>query len=312
MKTPATCLLAVLAVLSILLPQPGRCEVVDRIVAIVNDDFITLKDVERFVRLEKEGKFLSVREYFRNVRLQVRIDTFIDDLLVRQQAGKLRIDVSDKEVDGILDNLRKQHLVTETEMKDQLQKEGISYKDFLDGIRMNLLRTRVLSRAISPEVLVTDKMLRTHYDQRKDEYSNDEYRLKQIFISGKREDGEQRALAAYDSISKGRSFDAAAKEFSDDPSAAAGGDIGYVKGEELIPELRDAVSSIAQGANTQVLRTPYGFHILKLIEVKKGETLAFDTVKDKIHARIVQEESEKRYKEYVAKLRRASYIEVKI
>jgi parvulin-like peptidyl-prolyl isomerase len=58
--------------------------------------------------------------------------------------------------------------------------------------------------------------------------------------------------------------------------------------------------------------TPYGLHILKLIEIKKGGTITFETLKDKIHERIVQEESEKRYKEYIDKLRKSSYIEVKI
>jgi peptidyl-prolyl cis-trans isomerase D len=63
---------------------------------------------------------------------------------------------------------------------------------------------------------------------------------------------------------------------------------------------------------TDVVATPYGFHILRLVEVKTGGVMSYESVKGKLHERIVQEESEKRYKEYVNKLRKSSYIEVKI
>jgi peptidyl-prolyl cis-trans isomerase SurA len=295
-----------------LLPAPARAEVVDRIVAIVNDDYITLREVERHVRVENEGRFQSVNEYFRNKRLRDRIDSFIDDLLIRQQAKKLRIDMLDsKEVDAIIGNIRKQYLITEDELKEQLKKEGIGYKDFYEGIRMNTLRSRVLNRVISPEVLVTDKILREFYDTHVDEYRDEEYRVQQIFISGQREDGQRRALAAYGRLQAGQSFESVAKEFSDDPSATSGGDIGTIRKEELIPELRQAVSQVTPGNYTTVQKTPYGLQILKVNAIKKGDLVPFDTVKERIHQRIVQEESDKRYKEYMEKLRAASYIEVK-
>ncbi len=295
----------------VMLPLSARGEIVDRVVAIVNDDFITLRDVERYVRVEKEGRFVSVNEYFRNIRLKERIDSFIDDLLIKQQAKKLRIEASDKEVDGIIANIRKQYLITEDELKQQLSKEGIPYRDFVEGIRTNLLRSRVLARVISPDVVVTDAMLKEYYNKHIDEYRNEEYKLQQIFISGKREDAQMRAVAAYGLLKEGKPFAAVAKEFSDDPSAGMGGDIGYVKREELIPELREPIRLLAPGTFTPVLRTPYGLHILKLVEVKQGETLSFDLVKERVHTRIVQEESEKRYKDYITKLRASSYIEVK-
>lgn len=302
----------ILVVLSLLLPLFVHAEIVERIVAIVNDEFITLKDMEKYVRVEKAGRFLSVNEYFRNIQLQTRIDTFIDDLLIRQQAKKLKIEVFDKEVEAIVANIRKQYLITEEELQQQLNKEGMSYRDFFEGIRMNLLKGRVLNHVISPDVLVTDTALKEFYNRHVDEYRDEEYKLQQVFISGKREDAQRRALEAFGRLESGEAFEAVAQKFSDDPSAAGGGEIGYIKREELIPELRQAVGLLVPGKYTPVLKTPYGLHILRLNEVKKGDTAAFDAVKDRVHARIVQEESEKRYKEYIDKLRRSSYIEIKI
>ncbi len=301
-----------LVILSLMLPAGVHCEVVDRIIAIVNDDIITLKDVERYVHVEKQGKYTSVNEYLRNLELKEKIDIFINDMLIKQQAKKLKIDVSDREIEGIIENIKKQNLITETELREQLKKENITYKDFRDGIKMNILRSRVLARVISPEVKITDNDLKEYYDKHLNEYREEEYRLKQIFVSGQRQDGAQRAMAAYKLLSEGKPFEDVAAEWSDDPSAKTGADIGYVKKEDLMPQLKQSLSQVTPGSYTQVIQTPYGFNILKLVDVKKSDTLPFDAAKDAIRGKVVLDESEKRYKEYIDKLRKSSYIEVKI
>ncbi|MBP6941109.1 MAG: peptidyl-prolyl cis-trans isomerase [Syntrophorhabdaceae bacterium] len=301
-----------LVILSLMLPAGIQGEVVDRIIAIVNDDIITLKDVERYVHVEKQGKYTSVNEYLRNLELKEKIDIFINDMLIKQQAKKLKIDISDREVEGIVENVKKQNLITETELREQLKKENITYKDFRDGIKMNILRSRVLARVISPEVKITDDDLKEYYDKHLNEFKEEEYRLKQIFVSGQRQDGAQRAMAAYKLLSEGKPFEDVAAEWSDDPSAKTGADIGYVKKEDLMPQLKQSLSQVTPGSYTQVIQTPYGFNILKLVDVKKSGTLPFDAAKDAIRGKVVFDESEKRYKEYINKLRKSSYIEVKI
>jgi peptidyl-prolyl cis-trans isomerase SurA len=309
MKRLLICFLLVLAGIS---PRIAGSEVIDRIIAIVNDDIVTLAELEKHVQIEKHGRFVTVNEYFRNLQLRERIDAFVDNLLIKQQAKKLKIDVSRKEVDNIVNNIKKQYLVNEEELKEQLKKDNISYSDFLDGLKTSTLRGKVLSQVISPEVLVTDGMLRDYYNKHIDEYREEEYRLKQIFISNKVPDPLKKAFDAHTLLKEGRSFESVAKEFSDDPSGPEGGDIGAVKSEELIPELRDAVRNLAPGAYTNIVRTPYGALILKLVETKKGSTIGFEVVKDKVHERIIREETDKRYRDFVTKLRKGSYIEVKI
>ncbi|HBA56112.1 peptidylprolyl isomerase [Syntrophorhabdus aromaticivorans] len=302
----------VLALL-LLMPVMGHGEVIDRIIAIVNDDIITLNELEKHVRVEKSGRFVSVDEYLTNIKLGEKIDLFIDDLLIRQQAKKLKIQVSDKEVDAIIENIKKQYLINDTGLREQLKKENITYEDFVVGLHTNLLRSRVLTRVISPEVIVTEKDLRTYYDTHKDEYVDEEYRLQQVFVSGQRPDARARAEAAFKRLQEGRSFESVVKEFSDDTTGAGhDGDIGFVRKSDLIPQLREGIDPLTTGIYTGVIATPYGFHILKLLEKKSGETMTFEAAKESIHEKIVREESEKRYKDYVNKLRKASYIEVKI
>jgi parvulin-like peptidyl-prolyl isomerase len=304
-----------IATIVMLLTSPVFCagEVMDRIIAIVNDDIITLKEAEKHVRVEKEGRFVSINEYLTNLRLQEKIDLLIDDVLIQQQAKRLKIEVEEKEVEAIIENIKKQYLIDDAELKQKLKEDNISYEDFKVGLRNNFLKNRLLNRVISPEVNVGEQDLRQYYDTHKEEFINEEYRLQQIFVSGQQKDGQKRIAEAYKLLQEGKSFEDVARDYSDDKkSAATGGDIGFAKKVDLIPQLREVAGVLALGAYSSIITTPYGFHILKLAEKKKGETMTFEMAKDIINEKIVQEESEKRYKDYIAKLRKGSYIEVKI
>jgi peptidyl-prolyl cis-trans isomerase SurA len=303
---------ASVTVLTLLCPLAVRSEVVDKIVAIVNDDVVTMSEVQRSVTVEKQGMFTTADDYFRDMTLKEKLDGFIEAKLVEQQAKRMKIEISDKEVQLVVEAIRKQNLITEAEMKERLQKEGINYKGFLEGIRNNLLRSRVLARAIGTTVLVTEADIKAYYDANPDEFKSEEFRLQQIFISSRRENASERAQAAFNLLQQGQSFETVAKEYSDDPSGARGGDIGFVKKEDLIPQLLQGISLLMPGASSRPIVTPYGYHIIKLVETRKSEVLPFDEVKDAIKARITQQETQKRYKEYIGKLRASSYIEVKI
>ena len=298
----------------LLLLMPWLClaEVVDKIIAVVNDDIITLKDVERYVRVESHERYVSVKDYFRNLQIREKLDPLIEDLLIKQQAKKLKIEISDKELEHIVENIKKQYLITEEQLREQLRSENVDYKDFLEGLKSATLRTRVLARAISMDINVTDDMLKEYYNKHLNEFSEEEYRLKQIFISGSTKKSEEKALKAYELLKAGRPFEEVAKEFSEDPSATEGGDIGMVKKEELIPQLKQAIEGLAPGSFSGIVATPYGFHIIKLVDSKRIGTLPFDAVKEEIQQRIIQEEAEKRYRAYIEDLKRSSYIEVKV
>jgi peptidyl-prolyl cis-trans isomerase SurA len=294
------------------LPQVCGAEITDRIVAIVNNDIVTLREVERYVAVEKKGHYASMYEYLRNMALREKLDTFVESLLISQQARKLKIEVTDKEVDGAIENIKKQNLITDAQLREQLKREGINYKDFVDGIRLGIVRNRVLSRAIAQDVVVDDKVLQDYYDRHRADFVQEEYRLQHIFISRGGEGARARAVEALRQLNDMKPFAEVAKEFSDDPSGEVGGDIGFARKEDLMPELRQAVMSLIPGSITRIVETPYGYHIMKLNEVKKGEAEAFETIKERIKETIYQKESEKRYKEYVGKLKAAAYIEMKI
>ncbi len=305
------CLILWLAFLT-LLPFVSRAEVTDRIIAIVNDEIVTLREVERFVTVEKKSRYSSMNEYMRNLQLREKLDSFIEGLLIAQQAKKLNIEVTDKDVQETVDNIKKQNLVTEAELKQQLKRDNIDYKEFIEGIKRSIVRTKVLARAVMQEMNLDEKSLKTYYDAHISDYVQEEYRLQQIFVSSQQKDAAGRAQQALHALEQERPFGEVAREFSDDASSAMEGDMGFVKKDDLIPELREAVKLLIPGTYSNVVHTPFGYHILKLTETNKGQAASFESVKNSIRQKLFMIESEKRYKTYIAKLRSSSYIEVKI
>jgi peptidyl-prolyl cis-trans isomerase SurA len=312
MKGKKTILYILITAFTLLGPLAVRSEVVDKIVAIVNDDIVTMGEVQKSVHVEKQGMFTSADEYFRDMDLKEKLDTFIEAKLMQQQAKRMKIEISEKEVDSVVESIRKQNLITQKEMKERLQKEGINYTAFVDGIRNNLLRSRVLARAIGTTVIVSEASMKEYYNANPDQFRSEEFHIQQIFVSSRREDAPARAQTAFNQVQEGQSFEAVARQYSDDPSGVRGGDIGFVKKEELIPQLLQAISLLLPGTSSHPVVTPYGYHIMKLVETKKSEILPFDSVKDVIKVRITQQETQKKYKDFITKVRTSSYIEVKI
>ncbi len=300
------------AALVTLVPFVSRAEVTDRIVAVVNDEIVTLREVQKYVKVEKRSPYASMNEYTNSEEIRDKLDSFIENLLLGQQAQKMKIEVTDREVQDTIDNIKKTNLITDAELRQQLKKDNIDYDEFRDGIKKSIIRQKVVGRAVTLEVSISEKTLEDYYQAHKGDYVREEYHLQHIFISSQRADGNKRAQQALQALQDGTSFEEAAKEFSDDASNASGGDMGFVSKDELIPELREAIKLLIPGTNSGVVRTSFGYHIMKLIETRRGETAPYESIKENIRNRLFQIESEKMYRSYIAKLRAASFIEVKI
>jgi peptidyl-prolyl cis-trans isomerase SurA len=290
------------------LPGTSEAVVVDRIALVVNDEVVTISEMERLVRIEKDGGFVSATEYVRRERLREAVEPFIEDLLLRQEARKMKIEVQDREVERVIEGMRKENLIPREELEHHLRKQGIAYADFFEAIRTSILRTKVLSQIISVSMSLSDDVLRGYYEAHKEEFREEDLHLKQMFFSHTEEGARDLADKALEELRGGAEFDRVATKFSGN----AGADLGFVRVSELVPEIREALRSISEGMFTGVVVGPYGFHIIKLEEIRKGDVLPFESVKEEVRQRLIKAEWERRYKEYMERLKKDSYIEVKI
>ena len=117
-----------------------------------------------------------------------------------------------------VDNIKKQNLITDDELRQQLKKDNIDYNEFINGIKRSIIRNKVIARAVMQEVNLDDKSLKAYYDAHISDYVQEEYRLQQIFVSSQRKDAAGGRSRRCTPLEQGKPFEEAAREFSDDAS----------------------------------------------------------------------------------------------
>jgi peptidyl-prolyl cis-trans isomerase SurA len=263
-------------------------DVIDRIVAVVEDEAIFESDVEQAIRqyLFQKGE-TNVTDADRDSLFDEALQNLINDKLVIAQAGRLGIDVPFEEVEAQVDKSiedNKKMIGGEDAFQRQLQVENLTLDDlkklYRTQIRNRMLVERVLRKDMNQQKgAVTDDDLRKFYQENRDKLPQrpEVVHLKTIFIgfetsSGSTGAARKKIEAIRARITAGEDFGEVAKTESEDPSAAVGGDLGFLRPEDLRePAFAAAASSLQVGEVSEPVLTVYGYHLIQVTE-KRPET----------------------------------------
>ncbi len=298
--------------------------VVDRIVAVVNQEIITLSEVEK-VSHPLQEEIQTEDRLERRVRIQgvfrKVLERLIEEKLIDQEAKKSGIKVSSKEVDGAIEEIRRRHAVDQGDFGKFLATEGLTLEGLKKQIEKQILRTKVISWAVKVEPKAGEKELRDFYQKNIDRYRvNESFRLSQIlFLIPKEATPDQmrevrkRCQKVLERIRGGEDFGEMALLYSEDPGSRKDrGDIGYFKRGELLPALEREELRLQVGEVSGVVRTEFGFHIVKLLDRKGGEPPRFEEIKEKVQADYYEREMEKAFQQFLSKLKEKSVIEIRL
>ncbi len=297
--------------------------VVDRVVAVVNQEIITLSEVEKWVDPAKEEIVaedrLVRRERIEELRRQV-LDRLIEQKLIDQEAKKSGIKISSKEIDATVDEVKRRNAVTQEDLEKALTVEGLTLETYRKQIEIGLLRKKLISYSIKVEAKAEETDLQDFYKKNVGRYrTNETYRPGHILLivpkgAAPEEIREIRKKAEkiLERIKAGEDFGEMALLYSQDGSAKNHGDLGYFKKGELFPAFEGAALRLKVGQVSGVLRTDFGFHIIKLLDRKGLEPLPFEEVKEKVKADYYDGELEKAFKQYLSTLKEKAIIEIKL
>jgi peptidyl-prolyl cis-trans isomerase SurA len=310
----------------ILLCAPVRAEVVDKIIAVVNDEIITLyefntafepyrKNIENnYKGTDKEAVIKQTREAF--------LQRLIDNILIEQEAKKsgAGIIVKDEEVMEVLqDVLAKQKLSMQEYLKN-LAREGNSLDSVKKEIRGQMMRARILRREVKAKILVSDEEIGEYYNKNRQEYEGKEtVRIKQILLLLPPDANKtiiakvkNEAMQLHKRVMNGESFDLLALNYSQGPAAAQGGDVGFIGRGTIIPEVEAAAFSLPVGQVSEVIESSVGFHIIQVVDKKGAGLKPIAAVREEIKTKIEDEKLDKKFDEWIASVRAKSHIEVKL
>lgn len=307
-----------------LFPGNSRGEVVERIVALVNNEVLTLSELEeagaRFFHQVKESTLPSEREEKLKKAREEILNQLIENKLLEQEIKKRKVEVSDRDLDSAIEGIMKENRLTENEMKMALAKEGMTYSVYRRHIREDLGKMRLVNREIKSKIVLKEEDLRKIYQENRKEYADPlEVKVQQIFLPvspGATEEQiraiRKEAETLLKRVRAGEDFAQLARAHSRGPEANEGGVLGFFKEKELVPELEKAAFPLKVGEVSDLVQGPDGFHILRVLERKGGEPKPFAEVQNKIREAKLLEESEQKFKEWMKTLKDKAYIEIKL
>ena len=307
-----------------LLALPAQAAVVDRVVAVVNKDVITLSELNRAFepyrqRLEAAYEGMQREKAVAETRMTL-LNRMIDALLMEQESRKTGIVVRDEEVsDAIKDLLVKRNLTQEDLLKGLVQ-EGTTLSAYKKEIRDQLMRIKLIRRDIKSKVAVTDEEIGEYYRKHREDYEGKEsVRIKQILLlvpkggdPAAREKLRAQAGEIHRRLLGGESFDQLSARYSEGPAAASGGDIGYIERGVIIPEVEKAAFSLPLYQISGVIESDVGFHIIQVADRRGAGIKAVESVREEIREKIDREKMEKKFEEWLEALRKKSHIEIRL
>ena len=294
-------------------------EIVDRIVAVVNSDIITLYDLNRaFKPYEANIKALQYpTDKERQTLFQVRSDILnqlIDSQLADQQIKHAQISVNQKEVDTTIERMKEARSFTDEQLREGLAAQGITMEEYRKEIESQILRTKLVNREVKSKIVITKEDIIAYYDSHQEKYAGDKkYYIWNLFIKASDLDKNEafRAMqSAARKLQQGSSFEALVSELNESASAVKGTDLGLYRRDELSEELQEVVSKLKSDEFSEILETNFGFQIIYVKEIQDTEAKPIEEVEAEIQQILYDELVDNKYQDWLEDLRARSHIRI--
>ena len=251
----------------------GQAQSVQRIAAIVNDDVISTYDLQSRMRLVLFSTRLSdTAEVRQRIQPQV-LRSLIDERLQLQEARRQNISVSQRDIRRAIEKIEQQNNIPDGKLDQFLSSNDVPREAMLDQIRASIAWSKLLGRRLRPRITVGEDEIDEELERIKSRHGQTEYRLGEITLAvdSPEEEANVRRTAEriVDQIAKGARFSAIARQFSQSPTAAVGGDLGWIHQSDLDSTLKEVVPKMAPGALTSPIKTVSGYRIILLQSIRK-------------------------------------------
>jgi peptidyl-prolyl cis-trans isomerase SurA len=310
--------ITILALLA-LHPSLSRAQVVNGIVAVVNEEVITTFELDKeYQQMQKEQEKLPAAEKM-GLRAAA-LNRLVDKKLIDQKVRELDIKVQDDEVKLAIDDVKKQNNLTQETLVQALAQQGLSFDQYRAQLKEQLERLRLMSQEVRSKVQVGEQEVRDYYEANRAKFGAvEQFRARHIFFKVDRKGGaaelsriEAIAAGVLKQARAGKDFAELARTYSNDPAAAKdGGDLGTFKKADMLPEIGDSVAAMKPGDISELVLSQAGLHIIKLEERSQSAGKALSEVKPEIEEYLYKKKADERFAQWVKDLRASVPIEIR-
>jgi peptidyl-prolyl cis-trans isomerase SurA len=298
-------------------------ETVDRIVAVVNDDVITLTELDKVIKpyIEKIRTLGYLPDKEKELIYKVRknmLDRLIDEKIEDQEIRREKVEISEHEIDQAVERIKEANYYTDEDLRAGLARDGLTMQEYRQRVKEEILRAKLVNLKVKSKIVITKEDIKAYYEKHLDQYGGKQkYHLRNIIMtvpdssgSDKRLDIQGQMEGILKKLKAGQSFEALAKEYSEAPAASDGGDLGLFDFESLSPQLQKAIRDIKPGEFTPVLNTDQGFQIFFLQEIVKTPGKSLEAVSPEIEKLLYEEIANKKYSSWIDSLREQAVIKI--
>ena len=279
-----------------------HAELVDKILATVDGEPITIYQLKQFTHDSIRGRQLSA-----SMDQAGLLDALITETLIQKEVSDKGIVVRDEDIDRYITAIKDRNKIDDEKLKTALDAQGVTMEGYRAQIREEIEREQLVGREIRGKVTVTPEDVQRYYEAHLSEYSTPAkvqvahivFRLDPDAPSDKVAAVTAKAEEVYQRIQKGADFAEMAKQYSEDPSGANGGDLGWFKQGELLDSLEKAAARLKVGDVSEPVRSKVGLHIIKLEGREGAAHQSLDELSDQIKQQLYNAALEERFQKWL-------------
>ena len=286
-------------------------EVIDRIVAIVNDDIVTLvqlrKETAPYIKNIESSEYSGDKkqEMMQTINKKI-LNALVDQSLTQQEAKKYHINVSDFEIDNAVENVKSSRSLTQEEFEKALEQEGLTVKEYRGNVKKQILQGKLINYAVKSKVIITESEIKKSYEADTEKYSGTKkYHLRNILM-----DNENEIKEIKKKLDQKKDFIFLAKKYSIASNASDGGDLGTFDISNFSKSIKDSISTLNKGDYTNVISTAQGFQIFYIEDIVLEGVKTLQQAYDEIHGTLYNEQVEKKFKTWLESLKKKAHIKI--
>jgi peptidyl-prolyl cis-trans isomerase SurA len=306
-------------------PEAAAAEaaVVDRIVAVINEDIITLYDIETLLRpmvqnIKSQG-LPPERERQTIAKLRDEIlDNLINTKLTEQEVKRYKIAVTDEEVDSHIRQLKQRRSLTDENLKAGLAQEGLTMEEYRKEVKLQIQRTKLVNREVRSKVVITQAEIKDYYEKNRSKYGGgSQYYLWNLFVKlppraapADRQAANALLQEALTALKQGRSFEELVRLTADGAKGIQGSELGLFRIEELTPQLREVVRGLKAGQVSPIVESDFGYQVVYVQQINETAAKPMAQVEAEIQELLFRETVDSRFNAWLADLRKRSHIKI--
>lgn len=263
---------ALASVVSLGMLAPAKAQLIDRVVAVVNDEAISYRDLAARVRLAIVSSNLPNTAEAQNRVVPQVLRKMVDERLQQQEADRLKISVSSADIDNAVAMIEQQNHIPAGALLAGLGAQGVDPARVRDQIKADLSWLRLTSRVIAPQIRIGDEEVKDRLQSLADRQGQQEVRAAEIFlpVDTPEQEAEARQLGEklLEGLQNGTSFSNLARQFSRSPTSANGGMLGWVSPGMVDDEISAILAKLQNGQTSDLVRTANGFYIVTVLDTR--------------------------------------------